>query len=84
MMGGLGLAFGMTVAAGLFSMAFSQFLKYFRSLFPVEGDSPSPGELLADGDAALRHAGMLIRQYADRLSFGVRVGRQHIALHFDH
>ena len=35
-MGGLGLAFGMTIFAGAFSMAFSRFLKHFRSLFPAE------------------------------------------------
>jgi xanthine permease XanP len=35
-MGGLGLAFGMTVFAGLFSVVFSRFLKPFRSLFPSE------------------------------------------------
>ncbi|MEI7637034.1 MAG: solute carrier family 23 protein [Syntrophus sp. (in: bacteria)] len=34
--GGLGLAFGMTVFAGIFSIVFSRFLKYFRHLFPAE------------------------------------------------
>ncbi len=35
-MGGLGLAFGMILCAGAFSMAFSRFVKRFRSLFPSE------------------------------------------------
>jgi xanthine permease XanP len=35
-MGGLGLTFGMTVIAGIFSVVFSRFLKYFRHLFPAE------------------------------------------------
>ncbi len=35
-MGGLGLVFGMTIFAGLFSVAFSRFLKHLRSLFPSE------------------------------------------------
>ncbi|MFA6413373.1 MAG: solute carrier family 23 protein [Syntrophales bacterium] len=34
--GGLGLTFGMTVIAGIFSIFFSRFLKYFRHLFPAE------------------------------------------------
>ncbi len=59
-------------------------VSYAGRPFPVEGDCPSPEELLADEDAALRLAGMLIRQYADRVCFSVREGRQHISLHFDH
>jgi len=35
-MGGMGLAFGMTVFAGIFSVIFSRFLKYLRHLFPAE------------------------------------------------
>lgn len=35
-MGGMGLAFGMTIFAGIFSVIFSRFLKYFRHLFPAE------------------------------------------------
>jgi xanthine permease XanP len=35
-MGGLGLAFGMLLCAGMFSMLFSRFVKRFRSLFPSE------------------------------------------------
>ncbi|MCX5827915.1 MAG: purine/pyrimidine permease [Deltaproteobacteria bacterium] len=34
--GGLGLTFGMTVIAGIFSIVFSRFLKHFRHLFPAE------------------------------------------------
>jgi len=35
-MGGLGLAFGMTFFAGIFSAVFSRFLKHLRHLFPAE------------------------------------------------
>lgn len=35
-MGGLGLAFGMTTLAGIFSIGFSRFLKSLRHLFPAE------------------------------------------------
>lgn len=35
-MGGIGLAFGMTVIAGIFSMVFSRFLRHLRHVFPVE------------------------------------------------
>ena len=35
-MGGLGLAFGMTFFAGIFSIVFSRFLKHLRHLFPAE------------------------------------------------
>ncbi len=34
--GGLGLAFGMTMLGGIFSLLFSRFLKYLRPLFPAE------------------------------------------------
>ncbi len=35
-MGGIGLALGMTVIAGIFSIIFSRFLRHLRHLFPAE------------------------------------------------
>ncbi len=52
--------------------------------FPASEECPSPEQLLADENAALRLSGSLIRQYADRVVFEAQKERQRISLHFEH
>jgi len=71
--GGLGLAFGMTVFAGIFSVVFSRFLNYFRSLFPPEvcGVAVVMLGISMVGPAVTRFVGLHGASYIDPHAFAV-------------
>lgn len=51
---------------------------------PTSGSCPTPDELLADEHAIIRLSCSIIRQYCDRVVFGMDQERQCIELHFEH
>ena len=71
--GGLGLTFGMTVIAGIFSIVFSRFLKYFRHLFPAEvcGVAVVMLGISMVGPAVRRFLGLHGNIYVDPYAFAV-------------
>jgi xanthine permease XanP len=52
--------------------------------FPASEEFPSPEQLLADENTAMRLSGFLIRQYTDKVVFDDQKERQRISLHFEH
>lgn len=59
-------------------------ITYAGQPFPQITEMPSPEKLLEDENCVLHMSGLLIRQYADKVSFAVRQDKQQISLHFDH